>query len=350
MRFVYTTEHIEFLRKGYKVHRIPELTRRFNECFGLNKTEKQVKAALQNRKIHSGRRPGFKKGERKHYTDQQLDFLRDNYPKMDCAGLTAAFNAEFGTDKTPDQIHGTCSRYKIQSGRTGQFEKGQKSWNHDLAGKGVCKPNSGSFKKGDEPGNTRPMYSERVCPKDGFILIKVPVANPYTTAKSRFMHKHVWIWEQANGPVPDDHVIRFLDGDKTNCSLDNLGLFTRAESLQMSRLGFSDVPKELKPTVTAMAQLDTKVFEIERKRDGRLSGAEVEAKIMELGTLHQGAGKGAFSARQMQRAGWPEVKGYKAVKLGISMALQNLVKKGKLERVDRGLYALVDPECGVRSM
>jgi hypothetical protein len=336
-RWQYTDEHLDFLREGYREHRLPELTRRFNERFGLDKTAAQIKSTLKNHTIRCGRKTGFKVGERRQYTGEQLAFLRENYPKMDRNDLAVAFNKEFGTDKTGDQIHGTCTRYKIPSGRTGQIEKGNVPWNKGT--KGVMKPNSGNFKKGDVPANTLPMYTERIN-RDGFVEIKVPVPNPYTGAKTRFMHKQVWVWEQANGPVPEDHVIRFLDGDKTNCSPDNLGLFTRAESLEMTRLGFSEVEKAAKPAVAVLGQLSARTRKAERELHGYSTPGEVRDKVLELGRQLPVA----FSAHDIQQAGWPHIEGNKAVKLGISLALSDLVRKGKLLRVDRGLYAAVDGE------
>jgi hypothetical protein len=37
-----------------------------------------------------------------------------------------------------------------------------------------------------------------------------------------FLHREVW--ERKNGPVPRTHVLRFLDGDKTRCTHQNLEL------------------------------------------------------------------------------------------------------------------------------
>lgn len=38
---------------------------------------------------------------------------------------------------------------------------------------------------------------------------------------------HRVIWEQRHGPLPDDGVVRFLDGNPNNHDPDNLGMFTR---------------------------------------------------------------------------------------------------------------------------
>lgn len=39
--------------------------------------------------------------------------------------------------------------------------------------------------------------------------------------------EHRWVWEQANGPIPDDCVIVARDGNIKNTALDNLMLVTR---------------------------------------------------------------------------------------------------------------------------
>lgn len=260
----YTQDQVEFLREHWPAMTLDELTEAFNYVFCQERTETAIKTALTNRKIKCGRKPGNPVGSYRLFTEEQADFIREGYKSMSLSELTEAFNERFEGAKSVKQIRSFTRNHKIKSGRTGRFEKGQKAWNGGLAGKGICKPNSGTFKKGNVPGNIREMGSERICSKDGFVLVKVEEENPYTGAKTRFKHKHVVIWEEANGPVPEGHVIRFLDGDKTNITLENLGLFSRAESLQMSRLGFSDVPKEFKPTITAMAKLDAKRFELGR--------------------------------------------------------------------------------------
>lgn len=58
----------------------------------------------------------------------------------------------------------------------------------------------------------KPEGSERLD-KDGYI--KVRVGNGERL-------KHRLVWEQAHGELKRDEIIMFLDGNKTNCALDNL--------------------------------------------------------------------------------------------------------------------------------
>lgn len=153
---------------------------------------------------------------------------------------------------------------KYTTDRTGRFKKGNKPWNAGTKGQGLTGANAGSFKKGNVPPNRKPLYSERICPKDGFILIKIPERDPHTGFPTRYKHKHVYIWEQANGPVPAGMVVVFRDSDKLNIEPDNLMLVSRAELLRLNRRGYKDTPDELKPSVLALSKLETKTFAMTR--------------------------------------------------------------------------------------
>ncbi|MBU0969195.1 MAG: HNH endonuclease [Proteobacteria bacterium] len=181
---------------------------------------------------------------------------------MDIKAITKAFNNEFGTSKTEGAIKATLGRNKILSGRNGRFSKGNKPWNSGTKGKGLTGPNSGSFKKGNLPANVKPIGHERIDNKDGYVWIKVPEANPYTGAPARYKQKHVHLYEQKNGPVPDGMVVIFKDGDRLNFDPENLATITRSELVRLNQFGYGRLPEELKPSALAMTQLKVKAFEM----------------------------------------------------------------------------------------
>lgn len=193
-----------------------------------------------------------------HYTTEQLAFLRKGYRVMSLRDLTAAFAAKFGTEKTETQLRSTVRNHHIRSGRTGCFEEGHRTWNKGI--KGYMGANPTSFKKGNKPANWKPLGTERINSKDGFILVKIKERDPYTCFPTRYKHKHVWLWERKNGPVPAGHVVAFRDGNKLNCKLRNLMLITRAELLRLNQYGYKEMPKELQPTVLALAKVEVKAF------------------------------------------------------------------------------------------
>jgi len=200
------------------------------------------------------------------YTFKQIVFLRTGYQYMNIRSLTRAFNKRFGTSKTELQIKSTLTYHKIRCGRKPKgFYKGHKPWNTGTKGQGLTCANSGSFKKGNVPPNRKPLGSERICSQSGLILIKVAERDPNRGYPTRYKHKHVHIWEQANGPVPEGMVVAFVDCERTNCELENLMLISRAELLALNRIGYKDMPDSLKPSVLALSKLQVKTFAKEKQ-------------------------------------------------------------------------------------
>ena len=65
----------------------------------------------------------------------------------------------------------------------------------------------------NHPANALPLLSEYIKP-DGMTLIKVD--------KDKWTYKQRYIYEQHYGPLPPNSMVIFLDGDRSNFSLDNL--------------------------------------------------------------------------------------------------------------------------------
>lgn len=196
------------------------------------------------------------------YTKKQLDFIRDGFKKLSAPELTSAFNKKFEETKTVGAIKAVTGNHRFKSGRTGHFKKSHTPWNAGT--KGLVRPNSGNFDKGHVPANRKPLGHERICSKDGYILIKVAEPNPYTGAPTRYRHKHHVVWEAENGPIPDNHVVSFRDGDKINCSIDNLTLLSRNELRYLNYYSYSELPIEMRKSMRALARLETKRFELEK--------------------------------------------------------------------------------------
>ena len=261
----YTAEQIEFMRTGYLSMNIRSLTLAFNTQFGVDKTEVAIKSALQNHRIFCRRKHKDRLISRlRIYTTEQAQFLRDNYAGRSIAELTAIFNDRFGTDKSVRQIKTFVHNRGITSGRTGYFKKDHKPWNTGT--KGLTGTNATSFKKGHVPANRKPLGSERTCSNDGFILIKIAEQDPHTGFPTRYKHKHVHIWEQAHGPIPEGMIVAFRDGDKLNIEPENLMLISRAELLRLNQHDYKNTPDELKPNVLALSKLEVKTFTLIRKR------------------------------------------------------------------------------------
>lgn len=264
-RIKYTEQQIEFLRMGYRGLHLDELTAVFNKVFGTDKTQGMICSTLRNHGITCDLAYKYHLfgGKGRRFTQEQIDFISANYKGHSVAEMTDLFNAHFGTRMTWRQIRAVVNNRGIVSGRSGRFEKGIRPWNTGT--KGLMRRNSGTFKKGNAPGNRKPLGSERICTKNGFVLVKVAEKNPYTGSPTRYKHKHVHVWEQHHGPVPDGMVVAFRDGDQLNCGPENLMLISRAELLRLNHHGYKDTPDDLKPSLLALARLETKTFAVARR-------------------------------------------------------------------------------------
>ncbi|MDO3665302.1 HNH endonuclease signature motif containing protein [Acinetobacter higginsii] len=192
------------------------------------------------------------RGQAIKYTPEQLDFIKSNC-SLGRNELTAKVNLKFNKNFTVDQIKSLCTRNKWKTGRTGCFEKGDKPWNTGT--KGLVKPNTGNFRSGQVAWNKKPIGYERICSKDGYVIIKI--AEP-----SEFAHKHRVVWEKAYGPIPDGQVVAFKNMDKTDCRLENLILMTKAEMVRYSQSFHKLANSTTNETCLLMAKVKSKTHQV----------------------------------------------------------------------------------------
>lgn len=186
------------------------------------------------------------------YKVEELRFIAENRKTMSGAELAAAFNSRFEHNKSVSAINSVCKVRGWDTGRTGQFQKGDKPFNAGT--KGLMKPNSTSFKKGLVPINLKPVGSERIDKKDGYTWVK-------TAEPNQWRQKHVLNWEAEHGPIPDGHIIRFIDTNTANPALENLELVSRHELLLLNRKRYTQAPPEIQPTLRMMAKVEAVMFE-----------------------------------------------------------------------------------------
>ena len=149
---------------------------------------------------------------------------------------------------------------QIPTGRTGQFRRGQPTWNK---GKHFCAGGRSietQFKKGHIPKQWRPVGSERVN-KDGYIEIKVK--EPRT-----WMLKHRYIWQQHHGEVPKGSMVVFKDGNRKNTDISNLLLITRGLNARLTKMGLQGAREAgaIEQAVMA-ARLEEKIVEMTGRKD-----------------------------------------------------------------------------------
>ena len=208
-----------------------------------------------------GRTKGSKnKKTLRYWTEEEKKYLSEITLGRGYLEITEMMTAKFNYDYTKTQIAAAIKRYGLSTGRTGRFEKGRVPFNKGT--KGLTSANSTSFKKGNVPHTYLPIASESVT-RDGYTIVKV---SDQGTRNERWRPKHRLIWEKHYGPVPDGHAIVFGDGDKTNFSIDNLILVSRAQLSVMNTKKLIKNDVELTQAGANIAQLMLAINKAKKKK------------------------------------------------------------------------------------
>ena len=167
-----------------------ELTHLYNETFHTN-------VSLSAIKNHCRFMLGIQKPRKnnRHYTNEQIQFLRENYEQMSNRELLVLFNEKFNETRTLSSMKNFGHLYNVQ------------------VDKDVRKKNRRD--RLDQEG------SKRATRKSGDIRIECgrPVmkdnnGNWKTAARA--------VYEKINGPVPKGYAVTVLDGNVFNTDIKNL--------------------------------------------------------------------------------------------------------------------------------
>lgn len=285
MRATFTPEQIAWLAQAYRVSRIPELTRRYNRRWGTDWRESQIKQACNRNRLHCGRPPGFAKGEGPRlWSDAEIAWLRERRPIHTVAELAEAFSARFGRAVTASAINGTCKRYGIAAGGTGQFTAGSEPWNKGLKGVTFGGVET-QFQPGNHPHTEHPVGAYRTS-KEGYWLLKVSEDQEFS--RHNWVAVHHLTWLAAHGPIPRGHVVVFLDNNPDNClDADNLACIPRGVLARLNQMGWSALQDpESRRAAIALAQVVTAAHRLASDTD--MSRAQKRIVI--------GTGRGSLGA------------------------------------------------------
>ncbi len=184
----------------------------------------------------------------KHYSQEQIDYIRSIALGRTRQEITVMFNKRFGENRTIRAIGSQMSRNGIRNKMQGydtRFKDGHKTWNKDVKGLNLG-GEKGWFKKGHTM-KCVPIGSETVI--DGYVKIKI--ANPDVWVK-----KHRYIWEKHYGEIPDMHVILFKDNDRMNVTLENLFMAPHTAMTSVVRRNLDTDDENIRPALYKLAELE----------------------------------------------------------------------------------------------
>ncbi|PRE20326.1 HNH endonuclease signature motif containing protein [Burkholderia multivorans] len=209
--------------------------------------------------------------KRQPWTSAEIERLKREYPNTETSVLARSLGRPIGPVykkaaalglKKSAEFKASDRSGRIARGRTDprmietQFKPGHVTWNAGKKGVTGTHPNCRrtQFKKGQMHGaaqqNYVPIGSLRLS-KDGYLEQKVTDDHPVPAR--RWVGVHRLIWEAANGPVPDGHVVCFLPGRRSaeleKITLDALELVSRAELARRNH------PRSRNPELAKLVQL-----------------------------------------------------------------------------------------------
>ena len=263
MKHSWTKEEEQFLTENY-----PTLGR--NDCarrLGLLPSVVKSKA----------KRMGLRFANRHYTTPEEREYVRVHYPTTPTPEVAAALGLsinhiykiveELGIHKSREVISAVAkkrfeqiglARHSFQKGHE-PFCKGkqQSEW---MSAEGIERTKATRFKSGHKPANYRPVGSERVNIY-GYIEVKVQ------EGMYGWRQKHREVWQAAHGPIPTGYNVMFKDGNKQNCTLDNLYLASNAEKMKHNTI--HNYPKELKEVMMLKGYVKREINKQKRMKDER---------------------------------------------------------------------------------
>lgn len=207
--------------------------------------------------------------KRKPWTDAEREIVRDLYPDIPCADIAAFLDRHpgsvyqaamtMGLQKSDhffsSDISGRILRGKIdQRMVVGRFKPGLTPWNKGTRFVAGGRSAETRFKKGDRPANTQPIGAYRlVFEKNGRTHLEQKTSNTKGANHMRWTPVSRIVWEAANGPVPDGHLVIFRKGMHTvkleEITLDRVECISRAEHAQRNH------PAQRDPELARLFQL-----------------------------------------------------------------------------------------------
>jgi hypothetical protein len=207
--------------------------------------------------------------QRHVWTDDELQALRQHYAGTQTNTLARRLGlsaeqvyrqaSRLGLKKSEDFMASDRSG-RIKRGRVdprmiaSQFKAGLVPWNKGtnwVAGGRSVETRFKPGRKPEEARNYMPIGTTRMT-KDGYLERKV-TDDPKLVPARRWVAVHRLVWEAANGPVPDGHMVIFKPGMRTTVEADitpdRLECISRADNARRNH------PRTKSPELARLVQL-----------------------------------------------------------------------------------------------
>lgn len=215
-----TEDEEKFIKSYAAGHSREEITNALNKKFQTDVLKWKVEYFLSDNKITTGYATGHK------YSKDEICFLEAYAPSHSLNEIQIAFNDKFKLNIKKGALSQCMLRKNIKPGITTRFKKNQ------------------------VPKNKRPIGFESIQKSSNgikYVFIK-------TELPDKWEMKHLFVYKNAYGQIPENSTVIFLDGNTLNTNLDNLMAIDKRIHAIMNKY---QLPRKTKEETLASIQIAT---------------------------------------------------------------------------------------------
>ena len=256
-----------------------EMAEELKARFDFDKSPATIKAFYSRYHLHTKPRKGRPMPQSSKFPVEMHAYIREIAPGRGYREIADRINARFGEGTiTWQSVQIYLKNHKIKTGRTGHFEKGHVPWSKGKKIEEIIKDPEkrknhylNQYKPGHKPKNMLPVGTIAKN-GEGYLLRKKQMEGKQW---ERWEMLHRAVWEEHHGKIPDGMMVTFKDGNKENCTIDNLELITHAENSALTSRGFRTEDPDLTMAGLTVIRIDQKMAALqEEKRPGKQGGKQ----------------------------------------------------------------------------
>ena len=198
-------------------------------------------------------------------TKEEDQFIQANHLTMPQKRMAKELNRSHQFVKDRMNKYGLYDKQRArQFAKESQLKKGNvpqnkgKKWDEFMSKEGQRASRRTTFKKGNEPVNTK--FNGAVSLRED----KTGRTYKYIRiSKAKWELYHRYRWMKFRGKIPKNHLIVFKDGDSMNCKLSNLEMITLEEN--MKRNTYHNYPKPIAQLIQLRGALNRQINKHEKQ-------------------------------------------------------------------------------------
>lgn len=202
------------------------------------------------------------------WSESDLQILRDLYPDNACSVLVELLGkktaniynmaSKLGLKKSAaffqSDMSGRLTRKQNEASKSRRFQPGLIPWNKGTNWTAGGRSPQTRFKPGQKPCKTQPIGAYRlVNEKTGRVHLEQKTSDESGANNKRWTPVSRLVWIEANGPIPDGHIVTFKKGMSTaileEITIDKLECISRGQHANRNH------PRNENPELSKLFQL-----------------------------------------------------------------------------------------------